>query len=193
MEDYVAEAFAETRASWSAEVCSSPERKKARQCEEEGGVGEQLWEVMEQIRILTPLAASFEEMRSEIMAIKTEKLEWTRGLKDSAVELEDLVLETKREKSLQISAASVVKLRDEKCDVYALNVVTAAVHSVNIESLAQSESTDWMARCGWSIRAGLAVLTRDAPPEGRCQKWGCRGNWKEEQASCEQAASDDEA
>ena len=96
MEDYVAEAFAETRASWSAEVCSSPERKKARRCDGEGGGGEQLWEVMEQIRILTPLAASFEEMRSEIMATKADKLEWTRGLRDSAVELEDLVLESER-------------------------------------------------------------------------------------------------
>ena len=37
VEDYVAEAFAETRASWSAEVCSSPERKKARHCDGEGG------------------------------------------------------------------------------------------------------------------------------------------------------------
>jgi hypothetical protein len=91
------------------------------------------------------------------------------------------------------SAANVVKLQDERCDVYALNVATAAVHSVSIESMAQRESTDWLARCGWPIRAGLAVLTRDAPPEGRCQKLGCKGRCKEEKASCEQAGSDEEA
>ena len=59
--------------------------------------------------------------------------------------------------------------------------------------MAQRESTDWLARCGWPIRAGLAVLTRDALLEDGVRTGGCKGRWKEDKASCQQAGSDEEA